>query len=123
MEFLIAIICGVLGIAALGAVLLLPLRYKFTAALKRKSREELEEMVFRFETEYVDYLGLENEDVVKFKTLVDTKNITELRKNWKKLRRSFHALERKAGHSGRPLIMDYYNWYELEIKELYGRIT
>lgn len=100
MEFLITSICGLLGIAILGAVLLLPLRYKFITELKRKSRKELEDLVFRFEAEYFDYLGCENEDVVKFKTLVETKNISELRKNWKRFSQSLQKLERKAGHRG-----------------------
>lgn len=121
MEFLVVVICGVMGVSILEAILLLPLRYKFIAELKRKDRKELENLVFRFETEYFDYLGCENEDVIRFKALVDARDVSELLRSWEKFNRSFKALERRIGHGGRPLIMDYYNWYELEIKELYKR--
>jgi hypothetical protein len=123
MEFFIFVVCGVFGIALLGAVILLPVRYRFASELKRKSTDELEQIVFRYEPDYFDYLGSEEADVAKFREITATKNLNELRKNWKKLARSFMKLERKAGHKGRPLIMDYYNWHEMAIGELNRRNT
>lgn len=121
MEALIAIACGIVGVFALGMVLLLPLRIKFTRELRRKTRYELEQMVYRYEPEYFSYIGNHNAEVIVFKTLIEQRDLQGIRKSWRNLSRSFLKLERKAGHRGRPLIMEYYCWYELSIRELNSR--
>lgn len=123
MEFLKAIAFGVIGIALLSAVMLFPLRRRFQRQLRSLSRDELEKRVFRFEKSYFEYLGLDNPSVITFKHLVKTKDLENIKKKWKKFSREFLKLEQKAGHRGRPLIMEYYNWYELEIGALNDRNT
>lgn len=59
--------------------------------------------------------------MLAFKRLIEARNLGELRANWGRISRAFLLLERKAGHRGRPLILDYYNWYELVLAELARR--
>jgi hypothetical protein len=118
MEVLIALICGVIGIVILGGVLLLPLRFKFVRELRQKSQQELEDLAFRYENEYFTYIGENHPEVIAFKTLTEQKDLPGIRKRWNDLSRSFVKLEKKAGHRGRPLIMEYYNWHELVLREL-----
>jgi hypothetical protein len=121
MEVLIAVACGALGILLLSVVLVLPLRIRFVRELRRKSRQDLERSVFRYENEYFSYIGAEHPEVERFRALTEQKDLQGIRRDWNKLSRLFVTLERKAGHRGRPLIMDYYNWYELELRELNRR--
>jgi hypothetical protein len=121
MEFLIAIACGVAGIALLGSVLLVPLRLRFVRELRVLPDSDLERRAFRFEETYFQSIGVDHPDVLTFKHLIETADLSELRSNWGRLSRAFMRLERRAGHRGRPLIMEYYNWYELVLAELARR--
>jgi len=123
MEVVIALICGVLGIAALGAVLLVPLRLKFVRELRQKTKDELERLAFRYEEEYFSYIGSNHPEVVAFRRLTEQKDLQGIRKRWAELSSSFIRLEKNAGRRGRPLIMDYYNWHELVLRELNRRGT
>lgn len=123
MEVLIAVTCGIIGILVLGAVLLLPLRIKFARELRQKTHHELEQLAFRYEDDYFNYIGSEHPEVIAFRTLTEQKDLQGIRKRWNQLSSSFVKLEKKAGHRGRPLIMDYYHWYELVLRELDRRGT
>lgn len=123
MEVLIAVTCGIIGILVLGAVLLLPLRIKFARELRQKTHHELEQLAFRYEDDYFNYIGSEHPEVIAFRTLTEHKDLQGIRKRWNQLSSSFVKLEKKAGHRGRPLIMDYYHWYELVLRELDRRGT
>ena len=94
---------------------------KYARELKSKSLAEIEKMVFRYETEYFKLIGEDNESVREFRQAIEAKDLLALNKNWSTLRADFIALERKAGHNDRPLIMDYYYTYEIELRELQKR--
>jgi hypothetical protein len=121
MELLLALGCGVIGVGLLSACILLPLRHRQTRILRALSDEDLRLRVFRFEPNYFDYIGLDHPDVVEFRDLVSTRNLSRLRKRWGSLQRSFQRLERRAGRTGRPFILEHYCWYELDLKELARR--
>jgi hypothetical protein len=121
MEFLALVASIVAALVALYAVLVLPFRVRFARELKRKSRLELEAMALRYEDDYFGFIGHDHPDVVTLKQLIAKKDIEGLRSNWPRLSRAFVRLERKAGHTGRPLIMDYYNWHEIVLKQLSSR--
>lgn len=123
MEVLIAVTCGIIGILVLGAVLLLPLKIKFARELRQKTQHELEQLAFRYEDDYFNYIGSEHPEVIAFRTLTEQKDLQGIRKRWNQLSSSFVTLEKKAGHRGRPLIMEYYHWYELVLRELDRRGT
>jgi hypothetical protein len=44
MELLIAVVCGIAGLLALGAALLLPLKLRYASELRGKSKKEVEEI-------------------------------------------------------------------------------
>lgn len=121
MQFLLTIACGVLGIALLGLVILIPLRLRFVRELRLLTDSELERRAFRFEESYFLNIGIDHTEVLTFKHLVETADLSGLRTKWRPLSRAFMRLERSAGHRGRPLIMDYYNWHELVLAELARR--
>jgi hypothetical protein len=123
MERLIAIICGLIGLFLLCTILLAPLKYKYWKELRHKTKEELQKEVFYFADDYFSFIGYEHAEVQEFKDLVNKKNLTGIKANWKRLSNSFRRLEGKSGHKGRPLIMDYYCWYEMAINELRKRNT
>lgn len=121
MEFLIAVGCGVAALAAMYAVLVLPAEIRFVRDLKRMSRLELEAMAFNYADEYFQFISQDHADVQSFRALVAQRDVQELRRNWPRLNRSFVHLETKAGHKGRPLIMDYYHWQDKVLRELARR--
>jgi len=110
-----------LGVISLGAILLVPLKIKYRKELRQKNLEELKKDVFQFAEEYFFYLGNEHRTVKEFKNLVQAQDLSGIKRNWKRLSSDFRTLERKAGHTGRPLIMDYYCWYEMSVNELIRR--
>jgi hypothetical protein len=81
----------------------------------------LEARVFNFELDYFSFIGLEHPDVIAFKRLVDSRDLLAIRALWPRLVKSFRRLEHLAGHRGRPLIMDYYEGYEMTLAELTRR--
>jgi hypothetical protein len=90
--------------------------------LKKLTLSELERKVYRYDGEYFRFIGEENESVREFRKAIEDKDILTLYNKWQSsFVGSFLSLERKAGHKSRPMLMDYYYGYELEIKELYER--
>ena len=121
MEILIAIICGIFGIALLGLILLAPLKFIYWKELRQKKKDDLEKEVFDFADDYFSYIGYEHAEVQEFRDMIRERDLARIKANWKRLSKSFSSLERKVGHRGRPLIMDYYNWYEMAVNELHRR--
>jgi hypothetical protein len=82
---------------------------------------ELERSVFRYEQDYFGYIGHDHPDVTAFRSLVESRNLEGIRAHWQDLSRAFMRLETKAGHHGRPVLLDYYWAYELAVAELSRR--
>lgn len=99
-----------------------PLKRKKEKELKELSLEAIKNTVFRYDKEYFSAIGENDSAVVRFHELIKKEDIISLSKEWKKLSNRFVQLERETGHEGRPLIMDYYHWYELDIKEMKERL-
>jgi hypothetical protein len=121
MELLIGLVCGVGGIALLGACAIVPFSLKYKANLRSLSDQELSGRVFRFEPSYFNCIGLGEPTVLVFQRLVDAKDLRGIASRWPALRRSFTRLERRVGHRGRSLIVDYYGWYGFDYRELMRR--
>ena len=125
MEILLyaAVLAVILVVVAIVAVLLYIKwqDWQRIRELKKYSIEELERTVYRYEGAYFKFIGKQNEPVREFRKLIENKDIFTLHKKWDSFQADFQDLERKAGHSGRPLIMDYYYGFELELRELYKR--
>ena len=121
MEPLRALACGIGALALLSAGILLAPRLRHRAILRNLSDEELKARVFRFEPRYFDYIGSGDAAVLEFRRLVDTRDLRGIKARWESLQRSFLRLERRAGHRGRPLVLEYYNLYELGYRELMRR--
>lgn len=85
--------------------------------------DELEKIVYRYESEYFKYIGEEHEPVLEFKGLIENRDISTLYRKWKSsFVGSFIELERRAGNNGRSMLgEDYYPWYDLEVTELFRR--
>jgi len=129
MQIIIGILLAILGMLFLcvisffvmGAILLVPLKIRYRKKLRQKNLEELKKDVFQFAEGYFSYIGNDHKTVKEFKDLIQAQDLSGIRRNWERLSSDFHTLERKAGHTGRPLIMDYYCWYEMAINELAKR--
>jgi hypothetical protein len=121
MEILTALIAGVLGVAILSWFLLAPLTQKQKKEIRQITNEELGAEVFRYEKDYFSFIGEQEPEVKEYKNLIERRDFDAIRRNWRRLSGAFVGLERKAGHSGRPLIMDYYLWYEISLKEMKRR--
>ena len=121
MEILVGIACGIIGLILLGTFLLAPLKYKCWKEIRNKEKAELQKEVFKFIDEYFSFIGYQNPEVHEFRELINKKDLGGIQANWKRLSKSFVAYERKAGHTGRPLILDYYCWYEMWVNELRKR--
>lgn len=102
-------------------ITLLNLRGKCKKRLRSLGLKDLQEETLCYHKKYFTNINENDPSVIRFKELIEKRNIKELRKEWKKLSRKFLDLERKAGFKGRPLIMDYYHWYELNLDELIRR--
>lgn len=120
-KWVITLVGYLLGIWLLFYSPILFLRIKCTNKLKRLSLEALKKQVFRYEKEYFKYIGEEDSSVVRFRDLIECENIETLIKEWPAMSARFRKLEITVGHKGRPLIMDYYQWYELDLSELSKR--
>ena len=90
--------------------------------VRKLSLEELENQAFRFENEYFEFLGTGNKAVIRFQSLIESRDLPSLRREWKGLERNFRRLERKAGHKDRPLIFDYYGAQSTIFTELSRRL-
>ena len=122
---------AVVAVFGIGAILLVIYTNRTMNTLKRAHAQELKELpldeletrVYTFETDYFRMLGEENEVVREFKRLIETRDLSALHDHWEsRFMGGFIDLERKAGHTGKPLIgEDYYPWYAEALKELYER--
>ncbi len=99
-----------------------PLKRKVKKELKALSTESLKKAVFRYEKDYFKEINENDPAVVRFREIIEKQDILALRKEWPKLSGRFGQLEREAGHQGRPLMLDYYCWYELDIDVLRKRM-
>lgn len=81
------------------------------------SDEELEQGAFEYVREYFEFIGHEHDAVQEFRRLTEARDLDGLRKRWRKISRQFERLERAAGHTGRPLILDYYGIYRAVLSE------
>src|SRR5215218_4307867 len=108
----VAFFAGVV-IWALFHLSMLPLRRRTLAQLRGMSTEELEKQVFMYPSGYFAYIGEGDPAVIRFREIVEARDLSALSREWRSLERTFRGLEHKAGHSGRPLIMDYFFWYDL----------
>jgi hypothetical protein len=91
------------------------------AWVKSLSEEQLELEAFRFETKYFEFLGSSKPSVIRYRKLVDSRDLLSLQREWRRLSRDFHKLEREAGHKSRPLIMDYFGPQQMVYSELFRR--
>jgi hypothetical protein len=121
MDLIFNILIGLVIAFLIGFLITRYFDQEYARELKSRSLADLEKMVYRYETEYFGFVGESNASVLEFREAIENKDIAALMKNWTTFRSNFQELERKAGHDGRPLIMDYYYTYELELKELYKR--
>ena len=123
MEILTALISGVLGVVILCWLLLAPLSRKQKKEIRQKTDEELAAEIFRYEKDYFSFIGEEQPEVKEYRDFIERRDFDSIRRNWRRLSGAFVGLERQSGHSGRPLIMDYYLWYEMALKEMKRRRT
>lgn len=117
-------LAGAVAAITLPAWLLSPLRrarFGHTAMLRSLNDEQLAARVFRFEPSYFKYIGPSEPTVLEFRMLVETRDIQSIDSRWRSLQRAFQRLERRVGHRGRPLILDYYCWYGRDYRELLRR--
>jgi len=122
MGLLIALLCGAAGIALVTVPVMVPLWLRQRRILRNLSDDELAARVFRFEPQYFDYIGQGEPAVLEFRQLVDSRDVRGIAARWASLQRSFGRLERRVGHRGRPLILEYYCWYHLAYRELIRRL-
>ncbi len=99
-----------------------PLKRKVIKDLRALSDEALKNTVFRYDKGYFSQINENDPSVIRFRKLVELRDIDLLYKEWESLSNRFSQLEREAGHRGRPLILDYYCWYELDIDVLKKRM-
>lgn len=78
-----------------------------TKHYRKMSFKELKACVFTYEEEYFEFIGQEDDSVRRFKELIEKKDISSLKTEWNSLKKRFLKLESAAGHTGRPLILDY----------------
>ena len=125
MTIALSVVAGILIVIAVAIVVLFLfaklMDRPMIRRLKKYSVERLERRVYRYETEYFKFIGEENEVVREFRKVIEDKDIATLHKKWGSFSEDFIALEGKAGYHDRPLILDYYALYELEVRELYNR--
>jgi len=106
---------------ALGYAAVLPLRRSLLKELRGLSTNELTQRTFQYPTKYFEYIGESHPSVIRFREIVEAKDLSAMSREWKSLEKDFLKLEHQAGHSGRPLIMDYLFWHDLNIKALRER--
>jgi hypothetical protein len=114
-------IIGLMLVFLLLTLVVKTLDQKSAKELQHKPLAEIEALVYRYEVDYFRFIGEDNGSVQAFRQQIEAKDLASLSANWPKFRADFTALERKAGHKDRPLIMDFYYEYEVQIKELQNR--
>lgn len=111
----------ILTVAALSFVIWSTLKVVTKLQVRRETTAELERIVFAVPADYLEFVGLHRASVVRFRELVERKDLASLYREWPTIERDFLAAEREAGHRGRPLIMDYMLDYRAYIRELMRR--
>lgn len=89
--------------------------------LRRLSTAELTKRTFRYPPEYFSVIGEDHAPVRRFRHMLEEEDLDSLIREWPSLESEFRKLESKAGRTGRPLIMDYYDWYEHVLAEMRKR--
>ncbi len=121
LKFLITLAVVVAAVVLFGWIILLPFRQRVKKDLRRKSLAALEQSVFRYDSAYFEMIGADQPTVQEFRALVEARDLEGIRKRWSALSRDFQRLEVARGHKGRPMLLDHYHWYELELAELRRR--
>lgn len=111
----------VLTVAALVLVVWLVITLVTQLRVRRTTTVELERVVLDVPMEYFEFIGLQRPSVVRFRELVERKELALLYREWPALEKDFRMGEREAGHRGRPLIMDYLLDYRAYVRELIRR--
>jgi hypothetical protein len=111
----------VLTVAALVLAAWLVMTLVTELRVRRTTTVELERAVLDMPIEYFQFIGLQRPSVVRFRELVERKELALLYREWPKLEKDFLTGEREAGHQGRPLIMDYLLDYRAYVRELMRR--
>ena len=83
---------------------------------------DLKNETFIYPNDYFKFIGENDPSVIMFRNLIEKNDIPTLKKQWPGLSNRFRKLEIIAGHRGRPLIMDYFLWYDLNLKILSERL-
>ena len=116
--FLAILLAAILvSLAAVSAVFRL-LTYRRIHSL---STAELEAKVFSEPQEYFEHLGTDTQSITEYIGLVRSRNLHRLHDDWPRLKKAFLKAEVRAGHSGRPLLFDYFLDYGAYTSELLRR--
>lgn len=102
-SWLVSLLVAGIYLWALFCWPLVRLRRKALAELRSLPTEELEKRTFHYPSEYFEYIGKSHPSVVRFREIVEARDLDALSREWKRLERDFRMLEHQAGHSGRPL--------------------
>ena len=89
--------------------------------MRRMSTPDLERSVWRYEPDYFNWLGPDEPCVIEFRQVTESRDIGRLQARWPALEAEFWRLERRVGHRGRPMIMDFYAEQSQAIAELARR--
>ena len=111
----------VLTVAVLALIVWLVITLVTQLRARRKTTVELERVVLDVPMEYFEFIGLQRPSVVRFRDLVERKQLAQLYREWPALEKDFRRGEREAGHEGRPLIMNYLLDYRVHVRELMRR--
>jgi hypothetical protein len=111
---LLLVTCLIVGMYA---VLQLRARWQ----LRRMPQQALEQMAFADPLHYLRDAGLTGPAADRLASLVTSRDVDTLRREWRAIERQLLAAERDAGHRGRPLIMDYLLDYHRVLRELQRR--
>lgn len=121
-DWIIGVPSVIIGLYLFFSIPLWLLKRKFRNKLEKMSLKELKQVTFEEKEAYFNYLSQDNPIVKRFRQLIRSEDIENLIKEWPKISRQLVDLERKNGHTGRPLILDYYGWYEIALSVLDKKI-
>lgn len=102
-------------------IILWPLRRRMVKTLRGMTTPALEDLVFRDRADYFRALGADEPAVRRFRALVQARDLPALQAEWVGLRRQFLQLEQRAGHRGRPLLMEHFTGFEQDLQVLAER--
>ncbi len=103
-------------------ILLFFLKRRIVRRLNALPIEELEKQTFSYPEPYFQFIGETDEAVKRYRDLITRKDLENLKNEWNTIVYRFCDLEKKAGHRGRPTIMDYFYMHEVRIQVLAERL-